>query len=124
MADARMKIPGLDHPITITPSGKRIRVLWHGKVIADSARTLALEETTYPVVHYIPRADVDMRLLSRTDHHTNCPYKGEASYFSLAADGAVAENAVWSYETPYPAVAAIREYLAFYPQRVDRIEAA
>ena len=122
MVERQAKIPGADHPITITPSTKRIRVLWRGKVVADSSRALALEETTYPVVHYIPRADVDMSLLRNSAHSTYCPYKGEASYFSLAAEGAVAENAVWSYEAPYPAVAAIREHLAFYPNMVDRIE--
>ena len=122
MADARMKTPGPDHPITVTPSTKRIRILWHGKVVADSSRALALKEATIPVVHYIPRADVDMRLLRRSEHHTACPYKGEASYFSLADEGVTAENAVWSYEAPYPAVAAIRDYLAFYLNKVDRIE--
>ena len=122
MADARMKIPGPDHPITITPSGKRIRVVWHGQVVADSQHALALEETTYPIVHYIPRADVKMSLLKRGTHRTYCPYKGDASYYSLAAEGAEAENAVWSYEDPYPAMAPIRDYLAFYPNKIDRIE--
>jgi uncharacterized protein (DUF427 family) len=124
MADTRMKTPGPDHPITIAPSGKRIRVLWRGKVVADSSRAVALKETTYPAVHYIPRSDVDMSLLQRTAHRSYCPYKGEASYYSLAAEGADAENAVWSYEDPYPAMAEIRDYLAFYPNKVDRIEEA
>jgi uncharacterized protein (DUF427 family) len=117
-----VKIPGPDHPISITPDTKRVRVIWRGKVVADSVRALALAETTYKVVHYIPRADVDMSLLRKTAHSTTCPYKGDASYYSLVADGALVENVVWSYEAPYPAVAAIREYLAFYPQKVDRIE--
>ncbi len=113
-----MKLPGPDHPITVTPSTKRVRVTFGGKVIADSSRTLTLKEASYPAVHYIPRADTDMAALSRTEHHTHCPYKGEASYYSLSANGRRADNAVWSYETPYPAMAAIKEYLAFYPNKV------
>jgi uncharacterized protein (DUF427 family) len=111
-----------DHPITIAESPKRVRVLWHGKVVADSRRALDLKEASYPVVKYIPRDDVDMRLLKRTDHHTHCPYKGDASYFSIEADGAAAANAVWTYEAPFPAVARIKDHVAFYPDRVDRIE--
>ena len=117
-----MKIPGPDHSITITPNHKRIRVTFAGKVVADSTRTLTLKEAGYPPVHYIPRADVDMRALVRTAHRTHCPYKGDASYFTLQAGAERAENAVWSYETPFPAMAAIKEYLAFYPHRVDAIE--
>jgi uncharacterized protein (DUF427 family) len=122
MADRAVKIPGPDHPISISPDSKRVRVIWRGKVLADSSRALALAETTYPIVHYIPRADVDMSLLRKTAHSTYCSYKGEASYFSLVTEGAEAENAVWSYEAPFPAVAEIGEYLAFYPNKVDRIE--
>lgn len=117
-----MKVPGPDHPITITPNGKRVRVTFAGKVIADSTRTLTLKEASYPAVHYIPRADTDMSALARTDHHTHCPYKGDASYFTLSASGKQAENAVWSYEQPFPAMAEIKEYLAFYPNKVDAIE--
>ena len=122
MADPRMKIPGPNHPITIAPSGKRVRVLWQGKVIADSSQALALQETTYPAVYYIPRKDVDMSALKRTEHSTYCPYKGDASYYSLAADGKEAENAVWSYEDPYSAMEEIRGYVSFYSTKVDRIE--
>lgn len=117
-----MKVPGPDHPITFTPNGKRVRVTFAGKVIADSTRTLTLREASYPAVHYIPRADTDMSALARTDHHTHCPYKGDASYFTLSASGKQAENAVWSYEQPFPAMAEIKEYLAFYPNKVDAIE--
>jgi uncharacterized protein (DUF427 family) len=117
-----MKLPGPDHPITITRNTKRVRVSFAGKVIADTTRALSLQEADYPPVNYITRADVDMAALSRTAHHTHCPYKGEASYFMLAAGGKTAANAVWSYEAPYPAMAEIKEHLAFYPDRVDRIE--
>jgi uncharacterized protein (DUF427 family) len=117
-----MKLPGPDHPITIAPNPKRVRVTFNGRVIADTRRALTLREASYRAVQYIPRADVDMTLLERTTHATYCPYKGDASYFTLAVDGRVSDNAAWSYEAPYPAVAGIGEYLAFYPSRVDRIE--
>ena len=117
-----MKIPGPDHLIEIAPARKRVRVVWRGRSVADTTRALQLAEATYPPVFYIPRADADMALLSRNDHTTHCPYKGDASYFGLAADGARQDNAAWSYEAPFAAVAAIKDHLAFYPDRVDKIE--
>ena len=81
-----------------------------------------LAEANYPPVYYIPRDDADMSLLRRTAHASRCPYKGDASYFTIVADGRSADNAIWSYEQPFPAVAEIKEYLAFYPNRVDAIE--
>jgi len=117
-----MKQPGPDHPITIARNGRRVRVTFAGRTIADTASALTLTEASYPPVFYIPRADADMAALTPTAHHTHCPYKGEASYFTIAADGRTAENAVWSYEAPFPAVAEIKEHLAFYPNRVDAIE--
>lgn len=117
-----MKIPGPDHPITIAKNDKRVRVTFAGQAIADTRRAFTLREASYKPVFYIPRSDADMSLLKRTDHQTHCPYKGDASYFSIVADGRSAENAVWSYEQPFPAVGEIRNYLAFYPDRVDAIE--
>jgi uncharacterized protein (DUF427 family) len=117
-----MKIPGPDHPITIAPSASRVRVMLGGKVIADTRRALTLRETSLPAVHYIPREDVDMTLLSRTAHATHCPYKGDASYFTVSVNGRAAENAAWSYEQPFPAMSTIAGRLAFYPERVDGIE--
>jgi uncharacterized protein (DUF427 family) len=117
-----MKQPGPDHPIAVTRNGKRVRVTFAGRLIADTTRALTLKEASYPAVQYIPRADADMSALQRTDNHSHCPYKGDASYFTIAAGGRSAVNAVWSYEQPYPAVAEIKEYLAFYPNRVDAIE--
>ena len=117
-----MKIPGPDHPITIVPSASRVRVSFGGQIIADTTRALTLKEASYPAVQYIPRADVAMNLLKRTAHASHCPYKGNASYFTVAANGKTAENAVWSYEQPFPAMAQIAGYLAFYPSRVDKIE--
>jgi uncharacterized protein (DUF427 family) len=75
-----------------------------------------------PPVEYIPRKDAELALLERTDHKTHCPHKGDAAYYTIRAGGRAAENAVWTYEAPYPAVAAIKGHLAFYPERLDRIE--
>jgi len=117
-----MKIPGPEHPIMIAPNPKRVRVTCNGRVVADTRRALTLREASLAPVHYIPRADADMALLVRTAHATYCPYKGDAAYYSLAVDGRISQNAVWTYEEPYPAVAEIKDHLAFYPSRVDRIE--
>ncbi len=117
-----MKQPGPDHPITITRNGNRVRVTFAGQVIADSSRALTLHEVGYRPVHYIARAYADMSLLTPTSHATHCPYKGDASYFTISANGRTADNAVWSYEHPFPAMAEIAGYLAFYPKRVDNIE--
>jgi uncharacterized protein (DUF427 family) len=120
MAAAQPKIPGPDHPITISPSRSRVRVRLRGDVLAETADALALKESTYPVVHYIPRNAVQMDRLVKTDRSTHCPYKGDASYFSIVGkDGTRVENAVWSYETPFPAMKEIAGYLAFYPNKVE-----
>ena len=117
-----MKIPGPDHPITITPSGDRVRVMLNGRAVADTRRALVLQEASYKPVFYIPRADAEMTLLERTAHGTHCPYKGDASYYTIRVGDRVAENAIWSYEQPYPAMREIAGHLAFYPNRVDAIE--
>ncbi len=93
-------------------------VTFNGHTVGDTVRALKLTEATYPGVNYLPRDDVDMSLLERSSHSTYCPYKGDAAYFTIGAGGRVAENSVWSYETPYAAVAAIAGYLAFYPDAV------
>jgi uncharacterized protein (DUF427 family) len=116
--DKPVRTPGPEHPITVTPTKGRVVVKAGGRVIADTRNALTLQEASYPAVQYVPRADADMTQLSRTAHSTYCPYKGDASYYSLPA----AENAVWSYEAPHPAMAAIKDYLAFYPNRADSIE--
>jgi len=119
-----VKIPGPDHPISIAPNPKRVVVKVAGRVVADTRRALSLKEASYPAVNYIPREDVDMTLLQRTDHSTYCPYKGDCSYFSIPLGGERARNAVWSYEAPYAAVAEIKNRLAFYPDRVTVEETA
>lgn len=117
-----VKTPGPDHPITVARNPGRVVVTVAGRVIADSRAVLTLREASYPPVHYIPRRDVDMALLTRTTHETYCPYKGDCSYYSIPSGGERATNAVWTYEAPYQAVAVIKDHLAFYPSRVDAIE--
>ncbi|TCR91724.1 DUF427 domain-containing protein [Rhizobium sp. BK376] len=117
-----MKIPGPDHPITVEPSRSHVVVKIAGRTIADTKDALRLKEASYPAVFYIPRGDVDMSMLERTDHETHCPYKGDASYYSIPAGGERSRNAVWTYETPHDAVSEIKDHLAFYPDRVDAIE--
>jgi hypothetical protein len=115
-----IKQPDASHPITIEPSTSHIVVTAGGKIVADTRASLTLREASYPPVHYIPRKDVDMAQLTRTDHSTYCPYKGDCSYYSIESSER-GKNAVWTYETPYPAVAEIKDYVAFYPDRVDSI---
>jgi uncharacterized protein (DUF427 family) len=117
-----MKIPGPDHPITMEPSRRRVRAAFERHVIADTIDALVLHEANYPPVYYLPMEDVDMSYLTRTEHHTTCPYKGEASYWTIYMDGVLAENVAWAYEDPYPSVAAIKGRLAFYPNKVEVYE--
>ena len=121
MADKPMKIPGPDHPISIDTNRSRIVVTVGGKVIADTRDALTLREASYPAVQYIPRLDVDMAALTRSEHTTYCPYKGDASYYSIPAGGDRSVNAVWTYETPFEAMAQIKDYVAFYRDRIDEI---
>jgi len=119
-----MRLPGPDHPITITANPKRVRVLAGGAVIAETTHALTLKEASYPAVNYIPRTDANMRLLSRSERVTHCPYKGDANYFNIVADGKTIENAIWTYETPFPAMTEISGRLAFYPDKVKIEEVA
>lgn len=114
--------PGPDHPITLTENLLRVVVTVAGQVIADTRAAVTLKEASYPAVEYIPREDVNMSLLQRTTHSTYCPYKGEASYYSIPSGGDRSTNAVWTYESPYPDVVQIKDHVAFYPSRVDKIE--
>lgn len=116
-----VRVPGPDHPITITPHRGRVTVTVAGRVVADTSDALTLQEASYPPVQYIPRKDVDMTQLAHSEHTTHCPYKGDCSYFSIPAGGERTTNAAWTYEAPHDAVAAIRKYVAFYPDRVDAI---
>jgi uncharacterized protein (DUF427 family) len=121
MADKQIKQPGPDHPITIEANPARVVVTIAGQVLADTHNALTLREADYPPVQYIPLSDVEEALLEATDHATYCPYKGDASYYSIPVVGEKAINAGWTYEAPYPAVAEIADHVAFYPDRVDDI---
>ena len=121
-AERQVRTPGPDHPISIEPNPNRLVVTVAGQVVADTQDALTLREASYPPVHYVPRQDVRMASLTRTDHTTHCPYKGDASYLSVPAGGQKAANAVWTYEAPHPSVVAIRDHVAFYADRVDSIE--
>jgi len=122
MTPKPIKVPGPDHPITIKANPLRVIVSVGGRTVADTREALTLHEAAYAAVQYIPRKDVDMSLLERTDHATYCPYKGDCAYYSIPSGGERSVNAVWTYEAPYAAVAQITDHLAFYPRRVDAIE--
>ena len=108
-----------NHPITIAPAEGRVVVRWRGREIVDTTSALELKEHVYPPVYYVPRDDADMSVFARTTHETKCPYKGTANYFTLKSGADADANAVWTYETPISGVAAIKEYLAFYPDKVE-----
>jgi uncharacterized protein (DUF427 family) len=122
MADKPVLQPGPDHPITVTPTGSRVIVTVAGKVIVDTRNALTLQESTYPPVQYVPLTDVDETALERTATESYCPYKGDASYYSIPLGGDKAVDAVWEYQNPYPPVAAIKGHIAFYPDRVEAID--
>jgi uncharacterized protein (DUF427 family) len=121
MKEKQIKNPGPDHPISIQHNPARVVVSVAGRVIADTRNALTLREADYSPVKYIPREDVDLSQLERTDHATYCPYKGDCAYYSVPAGGKKSINAVWTYEDPSPAVAQIKGHVAFYPDRVDEI---
>jgi uncharacterized protein (DUF427 family) len=121
MAIKQNKIPGPEHPISIEANSSRVIVTVGGQVIADTRAALTLREASYPAVQYVPRRDVNMAALARSEHTSYCPYKGDASYYSIPAGGERSRNAVWTYEAPFEAVAQIEGYVAFYPDRVDEI---
>ena len=121
MKEKQVKLPDSDHPIAIQRNPARVVVSVAGRVVADTRNALTLREADYPLVQYIPREDVDLTQLERTDHVTYCPYKGDCSYYSVPAGEKKSVNAVWTYENPYPAVAQIKGHVAFYPDRVDEI---
>ena len=123
MTDKPIRRPGPDHPIRIEQNPARITVAVDGQVIADTSNALTLWEANYPPVQYIPLGDVDIRLLQRTDHYTYCPLKGDCSYYTVPAGGGRTVNAVGTYEAPYEAVAAVKDHVAFYPNRVEISEA-
>jgi uncharacterized protein (DUF427 family) len=114
-----MREPGPDHPIMISPEPRHVVVRFRGETVADTTNALRLQEANYPPVFYIPRQDARLAHYTASTHRSHCPYKGDASYFDLTAGEARAANAVWSYENPYPAMRAIENHLAFYPDKVE-----
>jgi uncharacterized protein (DUF427 family) len=111
--------PNAAHPLTVQPTGHRIVVRVGDQVIADTQKALTLRESSYPAVQYIPLADVDTTVLAKTDSSTYCPFKGDASYYSLVTPSGELTDAAWAYEHPHPAVAEIANHLAFYPKLVE-----
>ena len=122
MADKPKLQPGPNHPITVERNGARVVVTVGGTKIADTQDALTLREANYPAVQYVPRKDVDMSVLSRTDHSTYCPYKGDAAYFTVNTGDATLANSVWTYEQPYESVADIKDHVAFYTDRIEVVE--
>ncbi|MGV7241659.1 DUF427 domain-containing protein [Caballeronia sp. M23-90] len=121
-APRSIKAPGPDHPITIERNTARVVVSVGGRVIADTRNAFTLREASYPAVQYIPREDVDMSLVERTNHSTYCPYKGDSAYYSIPAGGERSVNAIWTYEDPFSFVGSIKGHFAFYTDRVDAVE--
>lgn len=115
--------PSADHPITVEPTGRRVTVSVNGEIVAQTVAALTLQESTYPAVYYIPLADVTADVLRRSDTTTYCPYKGDANYYDVTAAGQTVADAIWTYERPYPAVAAIAGHVAFYADRADVVVA-
>jgi uncharacterized protein (DUF427 family) len=124
MADKPILQPSADHPITVEHNAARVTVTLGGTKIADTTDALTLRESTYPAVQYVPRKDVDMNLLERTDHETYCPFKGDASYYTIKNGDQALDNVVWTYEQPFDAVSGIKDHLAFYADRVEIAEQA
>ena len=119
MTERTVLLPTADHPITITPTGKHVTVRVNGEVVAETDAALTLQESTYPAVQYIPLADVVESALSRSDNTTYCPYKGEANYYHVATGDSTVDDAIWTYEQPYPAVGEIVGHVAFYANKAD-----
>ncbi len=111
-----------NHKVELIKSEKHVRAIFNGEVVADSRRAIIVDESGYRLVYYFPREDARMDYMLRTDHHTYCPFKGEASYYTLTVRDKKEENAVWTYEEPYDEVEELKDYLAFYASRVDKIE--
>ena len=122
MSDRPVLEPTASHPITVEPTGKHVTVRINGELVADTDNALTLQESTYPAVQYIPIEDVDRALLERTETTSYCPFKGDASYYSIPAGGERSADAIWVYEHPHDAVKEIKDHVAFYPDRVDSID--
>jgi uncharacterized protein (DUF427 family) len=114
-----MSNPDPNHPITVTRAPTRVQVLFAGHLLADSGDVLVLKEADYDPVYYFPRKDIEMAVLQHSDHRTHCPYKGDASYFTIMRDATIVENVAWSYVSPLSGRSDIAGRIAFYPQHVE-----
>jgi uncharacterized protein (DUF427 family) len=119
MTERTVLQPTADHPITVAPTGKHVTVRVNGEVVAETDAALTLQESTYPAVQYVPLADVVGTALVRSDSTTYCPYKGEANYYHVTVGGDTVDDAIWTYEQPYPAVGEIAGHVAFYADKAD-----
>jgi uncharacterized protein (DUF427 family) len=120
MSDRPVLEPTAAHPITVEPTGKHVTVRINGEVVADTDNALTLQESTYPAVQYIPSRDVAPSVMRASDTETYCPFKGDASYYHVVtSSGETVEDAIWTYEQPYPAVALIAGHVAFYADKAD-----
>ena len=108
-----------EHRVRTEPNHRRVRVFVGEQAIADSTHSLCLFETGHLPVYYFPRDDVRFDLLKPTRHTTHCPYKGDASYYSVVVNGRTVENAVWAYLEPIDSVPELADYVAFYWDRAD-----
>ncbi|HWD40919.1 MAG TPA: DUF427 domain-containing protein [Fimbriimonas sp.] len=122
MTNLKHLLPGPDHPISIQANPNHVIARYHDRVVADTHHAMTLKEASYPPVQYVPREDADLTVMRPTDHHTHCPYKGDASYHSIVTPDSEADNAVWSYEEPYEVAKPIQGYFAFYPDVVEITE--
>ena len=119
MSEREIREPTAAHPITVEPTGRHVTVRVRGALVAETDAALTLQESTYPAVQYVPLADVVTSALMRSETTTYCPYKGDANYYHVSAAGETVDDVIWTYETPYPAVAAIAGHVAFYPDKAD-----
>ena len=119
MTERTVLLPTAEHPITITPTGKHVTVRVNGELVAETDAALTLQESTYPAVQYVPLADVVESAMSRSDSTTYCPYKGEANYYHVTTGDSTVDDAIWTYEQPYPAVGEIVGHVAFYANKAD-----
>jgi uncharacterized protein (DUF427 family) len=120
MSDRPVLEPTASHPITVEPTEKHVTVRVNGELVAETDAALTLQEATYPAVQYVPLSDVVQDRLTRSETETYCPFKGDASYYHVVTEGGqTVDDAVWTYEKPYPAVAAIAGHVAFYPDKAE-----
>ena len=113
-----------NHKVELEPKPERVRAMFGGEAIADSERCRLVLESRHDAVVYFPREDVRMDALEKLTDTTFCPFKGTASYFTVRVGEREAANAVWSYEDPFDEVRDLKDYMAFYVDRIDELTEA